>query len=398
MGSILHTPIATRKRMLYRTGMRNTAAELEGFLNDLAASAEAGDRLPTVRDLMKRFGLSQVIVQRVFHNLQARGVIDVVPGRGTFFLSSGLDADGTHRFGDAAADSPLPTGRSLSILLLRRSVNVDRGRPFIEKLNRLFAAGGHKVIEVSFSDPAHAKTVLRSLPRFDACVIQSVYLSIPSDMVAMIREKANVVVFDGVAMVVDGVDSVGTEWGEPLAEAAQALHQHGHRRLCFAATSMPFLATSLGFRRWEYLDRSLRDVALQTIRISPLPDEGYVDALVDELRRVKEETGVLPFTGLVTWGISDGARFLDLLSRAGLNVPEELSIVLLGRTDLANEHTGFFEMFGPRADDQVSLMFETICHRWRNPSAPYGIKLAPVTHHAGESIRRIDATANLAGT
>ena len=78
---------------------------------------------------------------------------------------------------------------------------------------------------------------------------------------------------------------------------------------------MPFLATSLGFRRWEYLDRSLRDVALQTIRISPLPDEGYVDALVDELRRVKEETGVLPFTGLVTWGISDGARFLDLLSR-----------------------------------------------------------------------------------
>ena len=387
MDSILHTPIATRKRMLYRTGMRNTAAELEIFLNDLAASAEAGDRLPTVRDLMKRFGLSQVIVQRVFHNLQARGVIDVVPGRGTFFLSSGLGADGTHRSGDAAADSPLPTGRPLSILLLRRSVNVDRGRPFIEKLNRLFAAGGHKVIEVSFSDPVHAKAVLKNLPRFDACLIQSVFLSIPSDMVAMIREKTNVVVFDGVAMIVDGVDSVGTEWGEPLTEAINVLHQRGHRRLCFAATSMPFLATSLGFRRWDYLGRTLPDSVLHTIQLPQLPDEGYVEALVEELSRMKEAGHGLPFTGLVAWGVSDGARFLDLLNRHGLSVPGDLSVILLGRTDLGNEHIGFFEMFGPRADDQVALMFDAVCRRWRNPSLPYRVSFAPVTHRPGESVR-----------
>ena len=394
---MLHTPIATPLRMLYRTRMRNTAAELEIFLNDLAASAAAGDRLPTVRDLMKRFGLSQVLVQRAFHQLQERGVIDVVPGRGTFFLISGGNLDGSTPQMDAADNAPLASGRPLSILLLRRSVNVDRGRPFIEKLNRLFAAGGHKVIEVSFADPVHAKTVLKALPRFDACLIQSVFLSIPSDMVAMIREKTNVVVFDGVAMIVDGVDSVGTEWGEPLAQAAHALHRRGHRRLCFAATSLPFLATSIGFRRWEYLGNTLQDATLHTIRLPQLPDEGYIEALVEDLRRMKEEAGTLPFTGLVAWGISDGARFLELLNRQGLSVPGDLSVVLLGRTDLPNEHVGFFEMFGPRADDQVAMVFDAIGHRWQNPSLPYGVSFAPVTHRPGESIRHDETAAPPAG-
>ena len=80
MDSILHTPIATRKRMLYRTGMRNTAAELEGFLNDLAASAEAGDRLPTERELMESFQCSKGSAREALKALEVEGLVSTRTG------------------------------------------------------------------------------------------------------------------------------------------------------------------------------------------------------------------------------------------------------------------------------------------------------------------------------
>ena len=371
--------------------MRNTDIELEKFLDDLAAGARAGDRLPTVRELMKRFGLSQVVVQRVFHNMKERGLIEIRPGRGIFFLATEANPGAIARSAaEPGGGAVLSNGRPRSLLVLRRSVNIDRGRTFIEKLNRRFAEGGHKVIEVSFSDPDHAKTVLKTLPRFDACIIQSVYHSIPSDMLATIHEKTNVVAFDGVGMVSAGVDSIGTEWGEPLTEAVTLLLHRGHRRLCFAATSMPFLATSLGFRRWDYLRKSLPDVSLETVRVPQLPDEGYAEALVAELKTRIDENRRLPFTALIAWGISDGARFHELLDSVGLSVPDDLSVILLGRTDLINEHAGFFESIGTRVDDQVNMMFEAICRRWQEPSLPFGVYLVPVAHREGASVRNLD--------
>ena len=51
-------------------------SDLEQFLDHLAHEARPGDRLPTIRELMKRFGVSQVLVQRAFQGLKDRGLID----------------------------------------------------------------------------------------------------------------------------------------------------------------------------------------------------------------------------------------------------------------------------------------------------------------------------------
>lgn len=335
---------------------------------------------------MRRFALSQMAVQRIVHEMKARGIVDSQVGRGTFFLAQGANAGESPRDGETAATEFPRRTTSRSVLLLRRSISIARGRVLVEKLHQRLVASGHKVLEVSYSDPSHARAVLKGLPRFDACVVQSTYRPIPIEVLAAIREKTDVIAVDGTALVGADVEAVGTEWGEPLAEAARRLVQRGHRKLAFAATSQPLLATQLGFRRWEYLPNTLADASLQTIRVPTLPDEDYVQSLVAELMLRLDENGRLPFSALIAWGIEDGARFRRMLADVGVSIPEDLSVVLLGRTDLFNERGGFFEVIGSSIEDQVDALYQAINKRWLDPTLPYGVHLTPVTRLEGASV------------
>lgn len=372
--------------VLYCIGMRNTTSDLEKFLEGLAATARVGDRLPTIRELMRRFGLSQMSVQRVFQEMKDRGVVDSQVGRGTFFRSQGSNTDQPHETGDSAVPEDSRQTAQRSVLLLRRSISIARGRVLVERLHERLVANGHSVLEVSYSDPAHAHAVLNGLPRFDACVIQSTYRSIPIDVLAAIREKTDVIAVDGTALVGADVEAVGTEWGEPLAEAVRKLLKRGHKKLAFAATSQPILSTQLGFRRWEYLKGTLVDVSMQDLKIPLLPDEDYMQRLAAELKACQDGNGRLPFTALIAWGIEDAARFRQMLLVEGISIPEDLSVVLLGRTDLFNEHCGFFEIIGSRVEDQVEALFQAISNRWLDPTLPSGVYLTPVARLAGESV------------
>lgn len=366
--------------------MRNTTSDLEKFLDDLASGARAGDRLPTIRDLMQRFGLSQMSVQRVVQHMKARGIVDSQVGRGTFFLSQGPRSNGSPEVIETAATAETKNTTSRSVLLLRRSISIVRGRALIERLHQRFVDEGYRVLEVSYSDPAHAHAVLNGLPRFDACVIQSTYRSIPIEVLTAIREKTDIIAVDGTALVGADVEAVGTEWGEPLAEAVRKLLQRGHKKLAFAATSQPLLATQLGFRRWEYLQNTLADVAMHTLKIPLLPDEDYMQSLATELTTRVDEHGRLPFTALIAWGIEDAARFRQMLLDGGISIPDDLSVVLLGRTDLANEHGNFFEIIGSSVEDQVETLYQAITNRWLDPARPNGVHLTPVTRLAGASV------------
>lgn len=53
-------------------------------LRALAEGAEAGARLPSVRDLMREWHVSPVTVQRALDTLAREGVLEAKPGRGTF--------------------------------------------------------------------------------------------------------------------------------------------------------------------------------------------------------------------------------------------------------------------------------------------------------------------------
>lgn len=357
--------------------MNNAASDLNQYLDELARNAQPGDRLPPIRDLMRRFGASQMVIQRAFQGLKSRGLIASQVGRGTYFLADGETPP-------ANTGPRAPAVRS--VLLLRRSISIARGRVLIEGLQRRFTADGHRVLEVSYTDPAHARTVLKGSPRFDACVVQSTYKTITIDLLAALKEKSDVLAVDGAALVGADVEVVGMEWGEPLASAITLLLQKGHKRIAYATTSHPFLATQMGRRRFDYLQSTLKGVDLHAITVPHLPDENYETALVEMIKASLDDSGRPPFTALVAWGIEDGAKFRKLLLDAGVDVPSLLSVVLLGRTDLANEHANFFDTIGCSVADQVEYLYQAINARWADPSLPYGVRLIPVVSRAGQSI------------
>jgi DNA-binding LacI/PurR family transcriptional regulator len=371
---------------LYCIDMPNTISELEAYLDELAAHANAGDQLPTIRELMRRFGVSQTVVQRAFQNLKTRGLVDAQVGRGTFFVTPGRHADASAPAGAPPTRRDADRTASRTVLLLRRSISITRGRALVEKLHQHFVDNGHQVLEVAYSDPAHARAALKGLPRFDACVIQSTFKSIPIELLAAIREKADVIAVDGLALVGADVEAVGTEWGEPLAEAVRKLVQRGHRKLAFAATSQPLLATQLGFRRSERLQADLGEASLLDIRLPALPDGEYLPSLVAQLKEQMQKHGGLPFSALIAWGIEDGERFRQMLQEIGIAVPRDLSVVLLGRTDLANEHGAFFETIGCSVADQVDALYQAVARHWQDEAQPYGVHLTPITRLPGASI------------
>lgn len=374
--------------------MRSSSSppDLDLFLDQLAHEARPGDRLPTIRELMKRFGASQMLVQRAFQGLKEKGLIDSQVGRGTYFRGAGArpqapagTADHAERL-RATATSASASAAVKSVLLLRRSISIARGRVLVEGLQRRLASEGHRVLELSYTDPDHALTVLKGLPRFDACVVQSTFKAIPIALLAALRDKCDVLAVDGAALVGADVEAVGTEWGEPLAAAVAQLVQQGHRGIAYASTSHPFLATQLGQRRFEYLQGTLPGVELQAITLGMLPHEDYTTRLVLQLQASVGSDGALPFTALVAWGIEDGALFQRLLAQGGIAVPAQLSVVLLGRTDLANEHADFFDVVGCSVADQVEALHSAITARWADTDTPYGVHLTPVVRRVGASV------------
>jgi DNA-binding LacI/PurR family transcriptional regulator len=364
--------------------MAHSRSDLEQFLSGVADDAKPGERLPPIRELMRRFGVSQVVVQRAFDTLKAQGLIASEVGRGTYFRGGSR--------GDqpmAASSGSARAAASRSVLLLRRSVSIARGRVLVEALQRRFAADGHRVLEVSYTDPDHARTLLKGLPRFDACVIQSTFRTIPIDLLALLREKSDVLAIDGAALVGTEIEAVGMEWGEPLSHAIALLRQQGHTSIAYATTSQPLFAVQMGRRRFESLQNSLADCKLHEIVLSQLPDEDYAAALVDAVRERAGGAGRPQFTALVAWGIEDGARFKEALAQVGLAVPQALSVVLLGRTDLPNEHGDFFDVVGCSAADQAEYLYQAVRNRWAHPSAAHGLRFIPVTVREGKSVKRL---------
>lgn len=367
--------------------MPSDANDLDSFLEELARTARPGDRLPTIRELMRRFDASQTRVQRAFRQLKDRGLIDSQVGRGTFFVGA-VGTPGVPAAVPRRPPAPRPAAAGgRSVLLLRRSVSIMRGRALIDGLQSRFASEGCRVLELSYTDAEHARMVLDGLPRFDACVVQSTFKTIPIELLGALRERSDVLAVDGAALVGTDVESVGTEWGEPLAIAVERLCGRGHRRIAFATTTHPFLATELGRRRFESLCRARADVAFEPMLLPHLPDDpAYLAALVDALRAGRDASGRPRSGALVAWGVEDGARFRAELAESGIAVPSALSVVLLGRTDLVNEHADFFETVGCSIADQIATLHQAIHARWQNPGAPYGMRLTPVTLREGASV------------
>lgn len=370
--------------------MQNTLQVLDQFLEEMSSTSQPGDKLPTIREFMDKFGISQTNVQRSLQRLKDQGLISSQIGRGTFFLGT----DQRQQAGQLLTSTGIGEHKSTrtlikSVLLLRRAISISRGRMLMEGLRQRLAVNGYRVVELAYSDSEHACKVLSGLPQFDACVIQSTYKTIPIELLAVLREKSKVVIVDGAALGGTDFNAVGTEWGEPLNFAVNALLEKGHRNIAYATTSAPMLATELGRRRFHYLKSLHHHSSFTEISVRELPDENYIQAVIDKIAKDLNESKKLPYTGLIIWGVEDGLGFKKTLSEMGIKIPGDLSVILLGRTDLPNEHGDFFDVFGSSVADQIEALYATLVDRLSGSNQAYGILFTPVKSRKGESIQSV---------
>lgn len=353
---------------------------LRSYLLAAAQTAAPGEKLPTVRQLMQDFALSQANVERVLAGLKQDGLIAAHVGRGTFFIGGSATAD-TPR-------SPIAGRTGRSVMLLRRSSQNARARNVLDRLQQKIADAGDVTLDVGYSNAAHARQVLQTLPRFDACIIQNSFDAMPVDMISAIRRKTDTVVVDGAWLVGTDVDAVGFEWGEPIARAVRRLVASGHDHITLVTTQRFFLASELGLHRYRCLrqDDELAGILQPEISLPQLPSGDYEQAVVDALiQPMNAATGRR--RGVIIWGVENGERLRARLAAAGLSVPEHLSVVLLGRTDVPAEAGDFFHVVGYSAAEQADGVFERLLERWRHPTAPFGLRLMPMRERTGQSIR-----------
>jgi DNA-binding LacI/PurR family transcriptional regulator len=360
-------------------------SKLQSYLRSVAMAAEEGDRLPTVRQLMRDFSLSQQVVQRALSDLKAEGLVDAQVGRGTFFTGGSiLPATGPR----PAAPNRDQENTQRSVIMLRRSSKNLRGRVVLESLQRRLNDDGHVTLDVGYSDPAHAKRVLQTLPRFDACIVQNSFDIMPVDMIAAIRRKTDTIIVDGAWLVGTDIDAVGFEWGQSVETAVNRLVSSGHDRIHYITTASFFLANEMGLHRWRNLRErtDLASILKPEIKIEKLPSQDYEEVALAALREVISQGPKAKSPALVIWGLDDGVRFKSLLEQEGLTVPSDLSVILLGRTDLDPEAGGFFQMIGYRAADQVDGVYNRLIERWQKRKEPYGLRLLPMTERPGSSV------------
>jgi len=355
-------------------------SKLQDHLRGLAAQALPGDKLPPVRDLMRDFGLSQPNVQKVLADLKLEGLISAQIGRGTFFVKGG---DGTVLA--PTEKPPLSKQRGRSVMILRRVLSTGRARFVADDLQQRILQSGDLALEVAYSDAEHAKQVLQGMPRFDACLVQNFFEKLPIDMLTAIRKKTDTLLVDGAWLMGTDVDAVGFEWGEPVGRAVEQLISKGHRKIGYISTASSFLANELGKLRYRRLRQrpEFGDKLLEMVELAKLPQADYEQVAVERIREAVEQSGM---TAVLVWGVENGALLLNLLQQQIGAIPEKLSVVLLGRTDLVAEHADFFTMIGYRSTEQASALHAKLLQRWANPSAPYVPEFIDMHQRDGKSV------------
>jgi len=346
--------------------MRSASANpVLSALYDLIGRLDDGARLPTVRDLMKKHQVSQATVQDALDRLRSEGLLVSQVGRGTYVTrgGSGLAMRGEANGCSTHLDSLLILSNAS---MNERSIQVQNY--IVEEMSRTDA----KVVQMSYHHTDHLLEILGSIPSFDAAVLQSHYDSIPIRLLNLLQQKTKALVVDGHSVSGVDIDRVGTDWEDALEMALQHLIQFGHRSfglLSINTMAQPVLAARRAFTRHGAIERKgfefLSPIILETVRH---PAHGVMDAVGAALTPHRDAEGRLPFTALITMGISDTLGLNQGLLKLGLRWPDDLSVVVLGHRDVPSEHLGVMTIAGSTHGEAAERLVDTIRRRIEQPA------------------------------
>lgn len=357
--------------------LRATSDQVLDSLYARIDRAEDGARLPTVRELMRSFRVSQAAVQEAFDRLRAEGLVDSRVGRGSYVVKASTAA--------ASRRSSLD-----SLLILSNASMNERCVLVQNRIVSEMAQHGGKVVQMSYHDTDHLLELLASTPRFDAAILQSHYESIPVRLLGLLKAKTRALVVDGHSIAGLDIDRVGTDWEEALDLALGHLAGLGHHRVALISTDViaqPILGARRAFARLArgrgLAAADARTVLLAGVKHPTVSIDAKLEAALAPLRR----NGHLPFTAAVILGVSDGIGLRQCLDRLDVGVPEDLSVYMLGHRDVPSEHFGILTMAGSSHVEAADQLTAVLRRRLADPDLP------PQIVHLGtaEALRRSTA-------
>ncbi|WEK51540.1 MAG: substrate-binding domain-containing protein [Candidatus Kaistia colombiensis] len=332
----------------------NVLDELRRMAHDLPA----GSRLPTVRDLIARYGVSQYLVQQALQRLSADGLIVTHVGRGSFV---------------SALSTVPPRPATKQVLTLLHHTHYERGDIIAETVHKRLTAENHTSVVLTYNDAEHAMAMLKDGPRYDSCILQPRTSIVPVRLLSVLREISSSVIIESRAVDQLDVDAISNDPGVLSKLALQALTRLGHRRIAWVVEDRG----DYFYERTARLFEAFRIWTGRSERESPLifassrnPQFGFEDLSGALARLFDGSAGTRP-TAVVLATFDSGASILSAFHDIGLSMPDDVSVIRIGTPDIESEHDGRIATVGRPSVQAAETVLARLHWRWQNPDAPF---------------------------
>ena len=345
------------------------AEELRSRINGLAS----GTRLPTVRDLMKEFAVSQATVQQAMEAIEADGLISSRVGRGTF-----------------VADSAATQQRQKTIMVLRGDYPSRRGDDITRALQQAIGKAEHHGLVITYQDMEHVMDVLAPLKPSDGYILQPLgAVSIPVALLHFLRSRSSAVVVSEAEIGSLNVDGVYMDLLAQSALCVRHLRGLGHRRIAFISGE-PLMGD-----QWRLAENhrqtaewlGVADGDDLVLTCDTRPGEDAVRHMRERIDRLIVERGkaALPFTAIICGSYVSALGALEAFKQHGVRVPEDVSVVVADNPDIEQARRGGLTMVGVSSVERADIMLHCLMRRWDNPDQPYGTEFMKASLAAGSS-------------
>lgn len=323
---------------------------LSAWLEEVIASSEPGERLPTMREMMRRFSTAQRTVERALRPHLDAGRVKARPGAGI------VVCDPREQEEQVAWEADL--------LVLYRISDSRLARNLLQEVEQRLKNRGASILQLGYSSEEQALSVLGKMGRFKTCLLQVHFEILSIEFLAALRKHVESIVIDGVSVTGIDADIVGTNWREALSIAFRTLREANHERIAFLTSAHRARQIAMARREYLLLCEALPNPDTRwLIEMDKLPGSYQVGDIRESLAPYLQPDGTLPFTALIAWGVTEGFMLERAIAELGPEAGRNLSIVLLGTTDFASEHLNRMDVVGNSNQEKFALFETLLCDR-----------------------------------
>lgn len=350
---------------------------IRDWLEKQLAAAETGDRLPTVKQIMRRHRTAQRTVEQAIQPLINSGQLHAQPGVGLVVADPNQIEDGAVWEGD--------------LLVLYRISDSRLARSVLQEMELRFKARGHSVLQIGYSSEEQAQGLLDRLGRFKVCLIQIHFEVLSIDFLATLNRHARSIIVDGVSAVGIDADAIGTNWREALSIAFRTLRDEGHERIAFLTSAHEARQIAMARREFQMLCKWLPDPdSGWLIEMDRLPGATEITDIAEALTPLIDDEGQLPFTALIVWGVVEGFMLERALSDLGQTIGDELSVLMLGSTDFPSEHVRRFDVIGNSHGEKLDIFEKLVGDRIAGIGGKPQVHYLPIGQAIHGSVTTVD--------